>query len=196
MNRRTMLGVAGTVGSSMLGGCLSLVDGATGSNFDSADVQTEISGITSDRLFVLAHTDRHESHLYAFDVTNGERDLVSESLEHPDEESDPFVAARDGVVYAGTDRLRALEAATGSDRWSVTVDGGPIRSMTVVEANGAGDHTVFVRTGKNRLASIGSSGEQTWEQSVDGTIQNYLVDEFVFVATDEGIFALDRRNDS
>ncbi|ELZ03411.1 outer membrane protein assembly factor BamB family protein [Natrialba asiatica] len=158
--------------------------------FEADDVQTEITGIASDRLFVLANTDRYESYLYAFDITTGERDLVSESLEHPNEESDPFVDVHDGVVYVGTDRLRALEAETGSERWSVTVDGGPIWSMTFVEENGAGDHTAFVRAGKNRLTSVDLGGERTWEGSVDGTIRNYLVGESVFVATDEGIYAL------
>lgn len=157
-----------------------------------ADVQTEITGIASGRIFVLVNTGRHESRLYAFDVTSGDRDLVLESFEHPDEESDPFVVVRDGMIYAGTDRLRSLEATTGSERWDVLVDDGPIWSMTVVEANDAGDHAVFVRAGANRLASVDSSGERTWERSVNGTIRNYLVGESVFVATDEGIYAFDR----
>lgn len=159
--------------------------------FDAVDVQTEISGIASDRLFMLANTDQHESRLYAFDVATGERELFSEPLEHPDEESDPFVVVRDEMVYTGTDRLRALKATTGSERWNVTVEDGPIWSMTV-EANNAEDHTVFVRAGANRLASLDSSGEQTWARSVNGTIRNYLVGESVFVATDEGIYAFAR----
>ncbi|MFC7216215.1 PQQ-binding-like beta-propeller repeat protein [Saliphagus sp. GCM10025334] len=164
--------------------------------FEADDVQTEIAGIASNRLFVLTNTDRHESRLYAFDVATGERDLVLESLEHPDEESDPFVDVHDGVVYVGTDRFRALEAATGHEHWSVTVDGGPIRAMTIVEAKGAGDHTVFVRAGANRLIGVDSGGERTWEGTVDGMIRNYLVGESVFVATDEGIYALEGQDDS
>ncbi|SFT10297.1 outer membrane protein assembly factor BamB family protein [Halostagnicola kamekurae] len=163
---------------------------------DAVDVQTEIVGITSDRLFVLANVGQHESRLYAFDRTSGERDLLLESIEHPDEESDPVVTVRDGVVYVGTDRLRAIDAATGNERWQVTINDGPIWSLTVIEESSADDHTVFVRAGKNRLVSVDPNGEQTWDRSVMGTIRNYLVDEFVYVGTTEGIYALERQAES
>ncbi|SFS92950.1 outer membrane protein assembly factor BamB family protein [Halostagnicola kamekurae] len=163
---------------------------------DAVDVQTEIAGITTDRLFVLANADRNESRLYAFDRTSGERSVLSESLEHPDDESGPVTAVRDGVVYVGTDRLRAIDAATGNERFSVTVDGGPIWSLAVPEENGADDHTVFVRVGKNRLISVDSSGERTWDRSVAGTLRNYLVDESVYVGTTEGIYSLEWRVDA
>ena len=160
------------------------------------DVQTEIMGIASKRLFVLVNTDQHESRLYAFAVTNGDRDLVLESIEHPNEESDPLVTVHDAVIYVGTDRLRAFDAATGSERWSVTIDGGPVWSMTVVESNGTGEHAVFIRAGANRIVSVDSSGERTWERSVDGRISDYLVSESVFVATNEQTFAFEWQDDS
>lgn len=35
-------------------------------------------------------------------------------------------------------------------------------------------------------------GKRTWDQSVPGEIWNYLATESVFVATEDGIFALER----
>ena len=159
-----------------------------------ADVEAEITGVASDRLFVVAGNDPHEYRLHAFDVTTGDRDWVSEPIEYPNEEYSPQAAIHDEVVYVGSEGVRALDAATGSERWSVTLDSDPIWSVTVVEENGAGDHAVVVNADKTRLVSFTLDGEQLWEESVDEAIRDYLVGEFVFVATDEGIYALDRQD--
>jgi outer membrane protein assembly factor BamB len=152
---------------------------------------TEITGVTSSHLFVLARNDRRESRLYAFDVTTGERDWMTEPIEHQYEEYGPQVDVHDEVVYIGLERVRALDAVTGSERWTGVLDSGPVQSVTVVGESVARDHAVFVHADETRLASFAPDGEQTWRGSVNGTIGNYLVDEFVFVATDEGIYALD-----
>lgn len=159
-----------------------------------ADAETEITGVASGHLFVIAGNDPHEYRLHAFDVTTGERDWVSEPIEYPNEEYSPQAAIHDEVVYVGSGRVRALDAATGSERWGVTLDSGPIWSLAVVEENVAGDHAVVVNADETRLVSFTPDGEQLWEGSVDGTIRDYLVGEFVFVATDEGIYALDRQH--
>ena len=153
---------------------------------------TEISGIASDRLVVFAEDAQTEDfRLYAFDVTTGERDWVSDPIEHPNVEYRPQVDLQDDVVYVGTDRLRALNAATGEERWSETVDAGPVQSVSVVEEGVEGDHAVFVHADETQLASFDPTGELTWEDSVNGDIWNYLVNELAFVATDAGIYALD-----
>jgi len=159
---------------------------------DKIGPDTEISGIASDRLVVFAEDAQTEDfRLYAFDVTTGERDWVSDPIEHPNVEYRPQVDLQDDVVYVGTDRLRALDAATGKERWSETVDVGPVQSVTVVEEGVKGDHAVFVHADETQLASFDPTGELTWEDSVDGEIWNYLVNELMFVATDAGIYALD-----
>lgn len=162
--------------------------------FDDTEVdsQTEIAGVASDHLFVFARNGRHEYRLSAFDVTTGERDWASDPIEHPNEEVAPQAALRDETVYLGADGLRALEAATGTERWHAAVDSGPIRSLTVVDENVAGDHAVFAHADESRLVSFAPDGEQTWDRSVDEPIRDYLVDDAVFAATDEGVYALDR----
>lgn len=156
------------------------------------DADPEIAGVAAGRLFVVAGNDPHEYRLHAFDATTGERDWVSEPIEYPNEEYAPQAAVHDEVVYIGSERLRALDAATGSERWTVTPDGGPLWSVAVVEENAAGDHAVVVNAGETRLVCFTPDGEHLWDGSVDGSIRDYVVDEFVFVATDEGIYALDR----
>lgn len=162
--------------------------------FEAGDVgvETTIAGLTTNRLFVFTETERETFRLSAFDSATGERDWLSESLEHPSQESDPQAAVHDGTVYLGSERLRALDAATGDERWEATIDGGPIQSVTAIKEGTAGDHAVFVHADGSRLAGFTSDGEQTWTESVDETIRNYLVDESVFVATDEAIYALNR----
>lgn len=159
-----------------------------------ADAETEITSVASGHLFVIVGNDPHEYRLHAFDVTTGKRDWVSEPIEYPHEEYSPQAAIHDEVVYVGSGRVRALDAATGSERWGVTLDSGPIWSLTVVEENVAGDHAVVVNADETRLVSFTPDGEQLWAGSVDGTIRDYLVGEFVFVATDESIYALDRQH--
>jgi outer membrane protein assembly factor BamB len=110
---------------------------------------------------------------------------------HPNVEYRPQIDLHDDVVYVGTDRLHALDAATGSERWNRTVDAGPVQSVSVVEEGVEGDHAVFVHADETQLASFDPTGELTWEDSVNEDIWNYLVNELAFVATDAGIYALD-----
>lgn len=155
-------------------------------------VETTIAGCTTNRLFVFAETERGTFRLSAFDSATGERDWLSEPLEHPSQESDPQTTVRDGTVYLGSERLRALDAATGNERWEAAIDGAPIQTVTAIKEGVTGNSAVFVHADGSRLAGFTSDGEQTWTGSVDGTIRNYLVDDSVFVATDEGISALHR----
>ncbi len=159
-----------------------------------ADSQTEIAGVTSDHLLVAARNDRHEYRLAAFDIVTGDRDWVLAPITHPNVEFGPQTAVHDGTVYLGTDRLRAFDAATGTENWGVTADAGPIQSLTVAESS-PGGHAVFVHAGGNHLAAFTPNGDRAWQGSVDGSIKNYIVDDSVYVATDEALYALERPPD-
>lgn len=159
---------------------------------DEVDVETEIAGLTAGRLFVFVGTDDREYRVSVFDSTTGERGWNSDPLESAHEELDPRAVVRDGAVYLGAERLRALDAATGDERWNAAVDGEPIRSITVVEEAVAGDYGVFVEADETRLTGFAPDGEQLWADSVDESIRDYLVADSVYVATDEAIYALDR----
>lgn len=166
--------------------------------FEESDVgvETEIAGVAADRLIVLAETGRRAVRLYAFDLASGDRTWVSDPLEHPDVEYGPRVALHDEVVYVGTAELRALDAATGDERWTETLESGPVQSVTVVEDGVADDHAAFVHADGTDLTSFSSGGERTWEGSVPSPIRNYLVADAVIAATDDAVHALDRSADS
>ena len=145
-----------------------------------------VQAVEDDRVFV-----GHEWDLHALDAADGEERWVLEDLEGM------RVAVHGNVVYVGDDRLRAIEAVDGSERWRTTVrDRTPVESIVVADdpndENGAdGEHEVYVHTGDSRLHRFEPDGEETWTETVEGKIRNYLVDRSVFVGTMEGIYALD-----
>lgn len=94
------------------------------------------------------------------------------------------------IAYVGAERLRAIDVKTGHEHWSATVDGGPIRSVTVVDEGIDADHNVFVHTGDTRFARFAPDGERTWERSINESIEGYLVSEDVFVTTKTATFAI------
>ncbi|QRV14173.1 outer membrane protein assembly factor BamB family protein [Haloterrigena salifodinae] len=98
------------------------------------------------------------------------------------------------TVYVGTDRLHARSAATGEERWNASLHDGSIQSVPITEEPVAEDHAVFAYS-DGRLVGFAPDGEKTWEGSVSGEVSSYIVDESVFVATNEGIYALDRQED-
>lgn len=157
----------------------------------------EIEGIESGRLFLLVERERAEDgrrrfRLDAIDVATGEPDWSLGPISHSNEEYSPRVAARGETVYVGTDRLRALDATNGEERWSASLDGGPILSATVVEAGPTDDHSVFAHGNGGRLVGFAPDGDRTWTGSVPGEIARYRVDESVVVSTGEAIYGLDR----
>ncbi|WP_083864612.1 PQQ-binding-like beta-propeller repeat protein [Natrinema pallidum] len=162
--------------------------------FEAVDIgiETTITGLATDRLFVFAETEGAAFRLFAFDTATGERDRVSEPLEHPSQEHAPQATLRDGTVYLGSNQLHALDVVTGNERWEVTIDAGPIQSVTTISAETAEDDAVFVHADGSRLVGFTSDGERTWTGAVDGRIRNYLVDESVFVSTDEAVYSLRR----
>lgn len=161
-----------------------------------AGVESKIIGIAAGRLFVLAQRDvADEFDLHAFDLANGERVWAIDEIESGDEWDDPGGGVKDDVVYVGAGTLRALDAATGDERWQATAGDERVRSASVVEDGTAEDHAVFAH-GKTHLASFAPDGRRTWEGEVDGTIRNLVVNDSVYVGTDAGTVALDWTGDS
>lgn len=154
-------------------------------------VAGSLAGVAAGHLFVVASTSTTGYRLDAFDVESGTRSWTA-GLRGGQEVQ---VALHGDVAYVGTDRIRALDAATGDERWSVPVDA-PIRALQTVPATGTGTHDVFAEVGDGRFLSISPAGERLWESAFDGDIRSYLIGEHVYVATDEAIYALDRRDES
>lgn len=157
-----------------------------------AGAKTEVLGLTWDHLIVLvADASGLNVRLHAFDIATGGREWVSDPFEDPWDDSDPPVDMYGGVIYVGTEHLIALDAASGSERWQADVDAGEVHSVTVREESTAGGHSVVVQAG-NSLERFSSDGEQAWSRSIDEQIRDYLVGEDVFVATEEGIYAMEQ----
>jgi len=154
------------------------------------DMGGSIEDVESGRLFVRYGSRRETVRLYALDVTTGEQDWVS------DVSDSRLVKVYDSVAYVIGKQTRALDAETGHERWSKSVDDSPIQSATVVTEGVEKGHALFVQYDDTELASFTPDGKQTWERSVNGKIESYLVGESVFVGTADRIYALDRQNES
>ena len=162
----------------------------TAYDLGSVDFDTTIVGVASGTLFVVAVGTEGELRLYALDAATGDVTWTSDVGVRRDWNSGVEVT-RD-VVYLGLDQLRVLDAATGSERWSKDFDSGGVGSVTLIEDTGAPDHTVLVEFGEGQFASFTSDGERTWRASVEGDRRNHLLDEHLYVATEDAIYALDR----
>ncbi|MES2984385.1 MAG: PQQ-binding-like beta-propeller repeat protein [Pseudomonadota bacterium] len=70
------------------------------------------------------------------------------------------LAVSDGVVYAttGYGNLRALDAATGAPKWSISV-GAPVRSAPAVD----GDKVIVLTADNQTLAYDAATGQPRWE---------------------------------
>lgn len=167
----------------------------TAYDLGSVDFDTTIVGVASGTLFVVVVGTEGQLRLYALDVASGDVTWTSDVGERRGDWKAMVEVAQD-VVYLGVDQLRVLDATKGSERWSKDFDSGRVGSVTVVEDTGAPDHTVLVEFGEGQFAGFTPDGERTWEASVDGDVQDLLVDEHLYVATEEAIYALDRGDGS
>lgn len=166
--------------------------------FGESHEEAEIEGIASGRLFLCIERNKNESgsrvfQLDAIDLATGKRDWTSGPIEQTDPERTFSVDIHEGVVYLSTGQLRALDAETGDEQWSESLDSGPVQSVSVIEENSAGDHALFVTSAKS-LASFTPEGERTWQGSVPEDIEGYLIGDSVFVETDTGIYAVKRED--
>lgn len=163
----------------------------TAYDLGSVDFDTTIFGVASGTLFVIVVGTKGQLRLYALDAATGDVTWTSDIGERRGDWT-AMVEVTQDVVYLGVDQLRVLDAARGSERWSKDFDSGQVGSVTVVEDTGASDHTVLVEFGEGEFAGLTPDGERTWEASVDGDVQDVLVDEHLYVATEESIYALER----
>lgn len=156
----------------------------------SVDFDTTIFGVASGTLFVIVVGTEGQLRLYALDVATGDVSWTSDIGERRGDWT-AMVEVTQDVVYLGVDQLRVLDSEKGSERWSKDFDSGQVGSVTVVENTGAPDHTVLVEFGEGQIAGFTPDGERTWKASVDGDVQDVLVDEHLYVSTEESIYALD-----
>lgn len=144
------------------------------------DSSTFLQGVESGRLLVRVGWDLH-----AFDAIDGEERWVARDLENM------RVDTYGNMVYIGSDEVTALRASDGREEWSRALgDIEEIRSVTAIEDGGPDGHSLYVQFNDDYLTRLNTDGETTWEARVDGLIRGYLVDEYVFVGSDEGIYAL------
>lgn len=165
----------------------------TAYDLGSVDSETEIVGIASGTLFVVAEGTEGQIRLYALDVATGDVTWTSDTGVGRGNWKAVVEVTQD-VVYFGTDQLHVLDTATGSGRWSKDV--GRVGSVTVVEDAGAPGHAVLVEFDEGQFASFTPDGDRTWRASVGEDERDRLVDEHLYVATEEAIYALDRGDGS
>lgn len=100
------------------------------------------------------------------------------------------VDSRDGVVYVADDRLSAVDAADGTERWSNDVT--DVESLTVVDGTNRGvDHAVVATTADGTFAMYEPSGERFCTDDFADAIEDVAVAELAFVATTEQVYAFD-----
>lgn len=90
-------------------------------------------------------------------------------------------------LYAVGERLYAFDADDGTEHWSVSVADGLLDRLQVAD-DGDG-HTVYVEQKDEAIHRVSPDGKVTWTQTVPGNVRGFLVDEQVYVGTDEGIYA-------
>lgn len=124
--------------------------------------------------------------LHALDTDDGEERWVARDHQHM------RVDTYGGRVYIGSDEVTALRSGDGREEWRTDLgDIEEIRSVAALEDASTAGHSLYVQYNDSSLARLNPDGETTWERQVDGLIRGLLVDEYVFVGSDGGIYALD-----
>ena len=97
-------------------------------------------------------------------------------------------------VYAAGTELYALDADDGTEYWRESVADGPLDRVVASTAGDEGDtddHGVFVEEEDEAIHRLSPGGEGTWSGEVPGDVRGYVVDDLVYVGSDEGVYALD-----
>ncbi|WP_276279875.1 PQQ-binding-like beta-propeller repeat protein [Halorussus caseinilyticus] len=123
--------------------------------------------------------------VHAFDAKTGET-----RWRHELSGNSTFPEVEDGTVYVPEgDRLLALDAADGSERWRFTRRDIDFRKFAV------GDESVYFTNGARVLAVDAETGDEDWTAEVtrDTRVRGPLVDGGrVYLGSGRGFYALDR----
>ncbi|WP_137284358.1 outer membrane protein assembly factor BamB family protein [Halorussus salinisoli] len=123
--------------------------------------------------------------VYAFDAETGETRWRRELDGHS-----TFPRAVDGTAYVPDgDRLLALDATDGSERWRLRGESIDFRSLAI------GDRTVFAVDDARVTAVDATNGDERWTTEVgsDGRLRGPTLDgERVYLGGHRGFYALDR----
>lgn len=143
-----------------------------------------IEGVEGDRLLVEA-----DGRLHALDVTSGEKQWATGEFSHL------RVAANDGTVYVGGDRLAAFAADDGTERWGRELENGRVVESLSVDPPGPvrgiwDDDRLFAWT-DDRLIAFDDAGERTWAREFDGDVISHHVDDDLYAGTRESVYALE-----
>lgn len=97
-------------------------------------------------------------------------------------------------LYAAGEALHAVDVYDGAERWIESVADGTLRQLQVatgVDATGGDDHAAFVRRGDTSVHRVSPDGEVNWNVSFPWDVWSLVVDDLVYVGTEEGVSAFD-----
>lgn len=134
--------------------------------------------ITSDLVLV-----RTDSSAYAFDSTTGENRWSVEA--------DAVRVHSDSVYVGEAGTLSALEVADGSEVWTVDIGVETVESMAVADDDPAvSEPSLFAQT-PSELHTVTLDGELRRTRTPSENLHGFVVDRYVIVASDSGIYALE-----
>lgn len=158
--------------------------------YERDDLQTRIDGIASGLLLISTNGIDDEFRLYAFDVTTGEPAWQTDAVRLPRSVGKSSVEIHDGVVYVAANGVRALDLATGRERWSGAVGGDPVHQLLIADESVPQGPALVVQTGNSTLTTVTLQGEETWRTAIHGRVTDVLDGALLYVETDEAIRAL------
>ena len=150
----------------------------------------EVHGIASGLVLM-----KDDSHLYALDAANGEKQWKREMTRDrrsPNPMYEGDLRIHENRIYSGKrsgQEISVFKLDDGTEIWSTDIS--RIESWEVVNRKQFGpEESVFVQTPR-KLHRLGFDGEivQTW--SPGEPIHDFVVDEYVIISTDSGIYALE-----
>lgn len=148
-----------------------------------------IVGTTSDTTLVFTKGE-NGYRLHAFDNATGKLSWTSDATQRLGEWA--WVKVVGDVAYLAAEKLHALDANTGSEHWHASVGDGPLEALFIIDDGVSTDHAVFVRGDNTHLATFTQDGEQTWDHSLDDPGWTKPAGKYVYIGTENGIFALNR----
>ena len=97
-------------------------------------------------------------------------------------------------LYAAGDAVHAVDVDDGAERWSESIADGTLRRLQIatdIDATGGHDHAAFVGRGDTAVHRVAPDGVVNWSVSFPWDVRNFVVDDLVYVGTEEGVGAFD-----